>query len=42
MDELERFNRVTINREGKMILLKEEINTLLEQTGKEKKYNIVE
>lgn len=42
MDELERFNRLTINREDKMIHLKEEINTLLEQTGKEKKYKIVE
>ena len=42
MDELERFNRLTINREEKMIELKEEINTLLEQTGKDKKYKIVE
>lgn len=41
MDELERFNRLTIDREEKMIQLKEEINTLLEQTGKEKKYKIV-
>lgn len=42
MDELERFNRLTINREEKMIELKEEINTLLEQMGKDKKYKIVE
>ena len=42
LDELERFNRLTINREEKMIQLKEEINSLLEQAGKEKKYKIVE
>ena len=42
MDELERFNRLTINREEKMIELKDEINQLLEQTGREKKYKIVE
>jgi PAS domain S-box-containing protein len=42
MDELERFSSLTINREEKMIQLKEEINTLLEQTGREKKYKIVE
>ena len=42
MEELERFSRLTINREGKMIQLKEEINSLLEKTGREKKYKIVE
>jgi PAS domain S-box-containing protein len=42
MDDLERFSRLTINREGKMILLKGEINALLEQAGREKKYRIVE
>ena len=41
MEELERFSRLTINREEKMIQLKEEINTLQEQMGKEKKYKIV-
>jgi len=41
MEEMERFSRLTIDREKKMIQLKEEINTLLEQTGKEKKYKIV-
>ncbi|MBI5590956.1 MAG: PAS domain S-box protein [Deltaproteobacteria bacterium] len=41
IEDLERFSRLTINREEKMIQLKEEINTLLEQTGKEKKYKIV-
>lgn len=42
MEELERFSRLTINREEKMIQLKEEINSLLEKTGQEKKYKIVE
>lgn len=42
MTELEKFNRLTINREEKMIQLKEEINNLLEQQGKDKKYKIVE
>ena len=41
MEDLERFSRLTINREEKMIQLKEEINTLQEQMGKEKKYKIV-
>jgi PAS domain S-box-containing protein len=42
VDELESFTRLTIDREEKMIGLKEEINHLLEQTGREKKYKIVE
>jgi PAS domain S-box-containing protein len=42
MEDLERFSRLTINREEKMIQLKEEINILLEQTDREKKYKIVE
>jgi PAS domain S-box-containing protein len=42
MKELETFTRLTIDREEKMIELKEEINNLLEQTGQEKKYRIVE
>ncbi len=42
MNELERFNLLTINREIQMIQLKEEVNTLSEQAGKEKKYKIVE
>jgi PAS domain S-box-containing protein len=42
MDELESFTRLTMNREEKMIELKEEINNLLEKTGQEKKYKIVE
>jgi PAS domain S-box-containing protein len=42
MDELESFTRLTMNREEKMVELKEEINNLLEKTGQEKKYKIVE
>ena len=42
MKELETFTRLTIDREEKMIELKEEINNLLEKTGTEKKYKIVE
>ena len=41
-DELERFNRLTIDREGKMIELKQEINALLTQAGGASKYRIVE
>jgi PAS domain S-box-containing protein len=41
LEELERFGRLTVDREEKMIQLKEEINSLLEQTGKEAKYKIV-
>jgi PAS domain S-box-containing protein len=41
MEELERFMRLTINREKQMIQLKEEINLLLEQAGNEQKYKIV-
>ena len=42
MKDLERFSRLTINREEKMIQLKEEINALLNQTGNKKKYKIVD
>lgn len=42
LEELERFNRLTINREEKMISLKEEINQVLTQLGKPEKYKIVE
>jgi len=42
MADLEQFNLLTINREEKMIQLKEEINNLLEQTGNKKKYKVVE
>ncbi len=41
MGELERFNKVMIGREEKMIALKNEINELLVSAGKEKKYNVI-
>ncbi|MBF0298667.1 MAG: hypothetical protein HQK51_08105 [Oligoflexia bacterium] len=40
LSELERFNKIMVGREIEMIKLKEEINSLLEQEGKTKKYNI--
>jgi PAS domain S-box-containing protein len=42
MEELERFNSLTIDREERMIELKKEINSLLKQMGEEEKYRIVE
>lgn len=42
MEELERFNRLTVGREEKMIELKDQINALLEQIGQPKQYKIVE
>jgi PAS domain S-box-containing protein len=41
LDELERFNKLAIGREIKMIQLKEEINELLSQLHQNKKYKIV-
>lgn len=41
VDEMERFHRLTVNRELKMIELKKEINDLLQLAGKEPKYNIM-
>lgn len=38
MAELERFNRLTMGREERMIQLKREINALLQALGREKKY----
>ncbi len=40
--ELERFNKLTINREERMIALKEEVNAILKQLGKPGKYKIIE
>ncbi|MBF0257489.1 MAG: transporter substrate-binding domain-containing protein [Desulfamplus sp.] len=42
MEDLAQFSRLTINREERMIELKEEINSLMEQLGKGQKYKIVE
>jgi len=42
IDTLERFNDVTVGRELKMIELKKEINAMLEEAGKEKKYRIID
>ena len=39
-DELERFNRLMMGREIKMIELKREINELLKKSGKNEKYKI--
>ena len=39
--DLERFKRLVIGREERMIQLKEEINGLMEKLGGEKKYKIV-
>ena len=41
VDELNRFNKINIDRELKMIELKSEINDLLKELGKEAKYKIV-
>ena len=40
-DELEKFNRLAVGRELKMIKLKKEINALLGESGKEPGYKIV-
>jgi len=42
LEELERFNKLAIGREIKMIQLKEEINELLCQLNQDKKYKIVQ
>ena len=42
IEELEKFNDLTVDREMKMIELKKEINDILRQNGKEVKYKIVE
>jgi PAS domain S-box-containing protein len=41
VEELERFNKLAMGREIKMIQLKEEINALLENVNQGKKYKIV-
>jgi hypothetical protein len=41
IEELERFNKLAIGREIKMIQLKEEINELLCQLNQDKRYKVV-
>lgn len=41
MDEMQRFHKLTVNRELNMIELKREVNALLIENGKEPKYRIV-
>ncbi len=42
MDELERFHKLMVGREITMVELKKEVNDLLNQLGKHRKYKIVE
>ncbi len=42
LEELEQFNKLVVGREIKMIGLKEEVNDLLEQLGRDEKYEIVQ
>lgn len=42
MDELERFQKLTVGREITMIALKKEVNNLLNKLGQDNKYNIIE
>ena len=39
-EALERFMKLTVGREKKMIELKEEVNALMQEAGKEEKYKI--
>jgi hypothetical protein len=40
VDELRRFNKLIVDRELRMIALKQEINALLKKTGEPEKYRI--
>ncbi len=40
-EQLERFNRLAVGRELRMAELKQEINGLLAELGRERKYEIV-
>ena len=42
LEDLERFSRLVVGREEKMIRLKEEINALLAEMGKGRKYRVVQ
>jgi PAS domain-containing protein len=41
MDELERFQRLTVGRELRMVEMKNEINALLAQAGQPAKYPLL-
>ena len=41
MDEIERFNRLMVGREGRVIEMKKEVNSLLAELGKEPEYKSV-
>ena len=38
--ELEQFNRMAVNREGRMIQLKREVNELLEELKRPSRYDV--
>ncbi|MBF0570165.1 MAG: PAS domain S-box protein [Candidatus Omnitrophica bacterium] len=42
VEELKRFNDLMLEREGRVLEIKKEVNQLLTQLGKPKKYNVVE
>jgi DNA-binding NtrC family response regulator len=42
IEELERFNELSVGRELKMVELKKEVNMLLKRLGEKEKYKIVE
>jgi PAS domain S-box-containing protein len=42
IDELEKFNELTVGRELKMVELKKEVNEILKKYGEKEKYRIVE
>jgi hypothetical protein len=41
LEELQRFQKLTVGREINMIELKKEVNELLKMSGKEEKYKII-
>ena len=42
ISDLERFNKIMVGRELEMVKLKEEVNSLLTELGKEIKYKVAE
>jgi HAMP domain-containing protein len=40
MEELQRFNRLAVGRELRMVELKQEVNELAEELGRESPYNV--